>query len=210
MQATAQPSPKTQGTRSTKSAHELHVALGDLAGLMSTHLVSILAKEAIGITVKELQTAVDRAMPQVLELEFERELLASAPAARRRRVLLTHVLTGVDAREIIAGPVAPRRQVVKEIAAENADSEDLLTSEQAATLLQMSRTHVNSLMDSGALGFISRTAGGHRRISRAAVLAYKQDRRQRQAKGLEAMTGASQRLGLYEGELEGIPRKKKR
>jgi hypothetical protein len=74
----------------------------------------------------------------------------------------------------------------------------------------MSRTHVNSLMDSGALGFISRTAGGHRRISRAAVLAYKQDRRQRQAKGLEAMTGASQRLGLYEGELESIPRKKKR
>jgi len=38
----------------------------------------------------------------------------------------------------------------------------------------------------------------------------RQQSKKRHAKGLEAMAQASQRLGLYEGELDGIPRKKKR
>ena len=198
MQATDQPHPKARVPRGTKFAGELHVALGGLAGSMSTHLASILAKEAKGFTAKEIGRVVARAMPQVLETEFKRELLASEPGARKRRVLLAHVLTGVDAREIIA------------VAADSADDEDALTSEQASMLLHMSRTHVNSLLDSGALGPVTRTVGGHRRVSRAAVLAYKQQSKKRQAKGLEAMAQASQRLGLYEGELDGIPRKKKR
>ena len=198
MQATDQPHPKARVPRGTKFAGELHVALGGLAGSMSTHLASILAKETKGFTAKEIGRVVARAMPQVLETEFKRELLASEPGARKRRVLLAHVLTGVDAREIIA------------VAADSADDEDALTSEQASMLLHMSRTHVNSLLDSGALGPVTRTVGGHRRVSRAAVLAYKQQSKKRQAKGLEAMAQASQRLGLYEGELDGIPRKKKR
>jgi hypothetical protein len=52
-------------------------------------------------------------------------------------------------------------------------------------------------LDAGALGGVSRTAGGHRRISKAAVLAYKADSKARQTKGLDAMAQASERLGLY-------------
>lgn len=211
MQATDQPHPKARVPRGTKFAGELHVALGGLAGSMSTHLASILAKETKGFTAKEIGRVVARAMPQVLETEFKRELLASEPGARKRRVLLAHVLTGVDAREIIAEePAVPLGNVGEAVAPDSADEEDVLTSEQASMLLHMSRTHVNSLLDAGALGPVTRTVGGHRRVSRAAVLAYKQQSKKRQAKGLEAMAQASQRLGLYEGELDGIPRKKKR
>jgi len=210
MQSTAQPPVKTRAPRSSKVAGELRTILGDLAGSMSTHLASILAKETKGVAVKELRRVVSRAMPQVLEAEFKRELLASEPAARKRRVLLTHVLSGIDARDGAAESAVPRGRVVDALAAENVDNEDVLTSEQASKLLHVSRTHVNSLLDAGALGPLTRTAGGHRRISRSAVLAYKLQSKQRQAKGLEAMAEASRRLGLYEGELEGIPRKKKR
>jgi excisionase family DNA binding protein len=89
-------------------------------------------------------------------------------------------------------------------AAANADEEEL-TSEAASKLLHVSRTHVNTLADSGALGVVRRTDGGHRRISKAALLKYKALSKERQSKGLDAMVAASQKLGLYDAELEGLP-----
>jgi excisionase family DNA binding protein len=206
MQAIAQPHSKVHPPGRTNFTGELQGALGDLASSISTHLVSILASETKSFTVNEIRQVLTRAMPRVLEAEFKRELLTSEPAARKRRVFLTHVLTGVDAREMFAEPGVPLVNVKGAPIAQGAGDEDALTSEQASKLLHMSRTHVNSLLDSGVLGPVTRTAGGHRRISHAAVLAYKQQSKQRQARGLVAMTEASQRLGLYKGELEGIPR----
>lgn len=69
----------------------------------------------------------------------------------------------------------------------------------------LSRTHVNSLADSGALGVVRRTGGGHRRISKAALLRYKALSKERQSKGLDAMVAASQKLGLYDAEVESLP-----
>lgn len=63
------------------------------------------------------------------------------------------------------------------------------------------------LADSGALGEIRRTAGNHRRISRTALLDYKARSKERQAKGLDAKMEASQKLGLYDDELAGVPRR---
>jgi excisionase family DNA binding protein len=74
--------------------------------------------------------------------------------------------------------------------------DEVVTSEEAAQLLHVSRTHVNSLVEAGKLGPVSLTEGGHRRISKAAVLHYKAGSKQRQARGLATMTEASQRLGL--------------
>ena len=90
------------------------------------------------------------------------------------------------------------------------DETDELTSEEAAKLLHVSRTHLNTLVDTGRLGEVSRTAGRHRRISKAAVLQYKAASKERQAKGLDAMAEASERLGLYDQELEGVPVRSKR
>lgn len=39
----------------------------------------------------------------------------------------------------------------------------------------------------------------------AALLKYKALSQERQAKGLDAMVAASQKLGLYDAELEGLP-----
>ncbi|MBK5148594.1 helix-turn-helix domain-containing protein [Burkholderia sp. R-69608] len=75
--------------------------------------------------------------------------------------------------------------------------------------LHVSRTHLNALVDEGKLGEIRHTEGGHRRIPRAAVLAYKNKTRLAQREGLAGMTEASKRLGLYEAEVEGLPVRRK-
>ena len=64
----------------------------------------------------------------------------------------------------------------------------------------VSRTHINMLMDTGKLGEITRTHGGHRRIARAAVLEYKAESKGRRADGMKAMVEATDRLGLYDAE----------
>jgi excisionase family DNA binding protein len=83
-------------------------------------------------------------------------------------------------------------------------AEDELTSAAAAQLLHVSRSHVNELADTGHLGEVRRTAEGHRRIAKAAVLQYKAASKERQAKGLDAMVKASERLGLYDQELSCV------
>lgn len=89
------------------------------------------------------------------------------------------------------------------------EAHDSLTTEEAAALLSVSRSHVISLIKSQVLT-ASRTSGGHHRISKAVVLAYKAEMKNRQAKGLDAMTAATADMGLYETELEGIPHRTKR
>ena len=124
--------------------------------------------------------------------EFFARLLSDGEPAQRRRAAIRAVLSAVE----FPGPA---------ILATVADDEELLTSEQAAELLHVSRTHVNKLVDSGALGIVSKTIGGHRRVPKVAVMAYKTESKSRQAKGLERMSEASRRMGLYEDELAGIP-----
>lgn len=80
-----------------------------------------------------------------------------------------------------------------------------LTSEDAAKLLHVSRSHLNKLVDEGKLDGVRRTQGGHRRIQRAAVLAYREKTKIMQKKGLSRMVEASERMGLYDTELEELP-----
>ncbi|MYM81804.1 excisionase family DNA-binding protein [Duganella sp. FT50W] len=84
-----------------------------------------------------------------------------------------------------------------------------LTTEETAKFLSLSRSHVNSLVDANALPAI-RTSGGHRRVPKAALVEYKQNMKARQAMGLDAMAEASSAMGLYDGELDGIPSRHKR
>jgi excisionase family DNA binding protein len=80
-----------------------------------------------------------------------------------------------------------------------------LTSEQAAKLLNVSRPHINKLLDSNLIPGVERMAGGHRRIRKGAVLRYKEQMKQRQANASLEVGRISTELGLYDDELAGIP-----
>lgn len=85
-------------------------------------------------------------------------------------------------------------------------SDELLSPEQAAELLFVSPAHVNKLIDAGELRGAIRIEGGLRRVPKTSVLNYRTESKARQARGIARMTEASQRLGLYEADIEGIPK----
>jgi excisionase family DNA binding protein len=138
------------------------------------------------------------------------EFFDSSSAARRRRAVLSHLLSTAELASLDE-PVMPAATVQSSHGRANRLTSEVgeLTSEEAAKLLHVSRTHLNTLVDEGALGDVRITQGGHRRIPRAAVLAYKEKSTLAQRRGLDKMTEASQRMGLYDGELEGLPVRKK-
>jgi excisionase family DNA binding protein len=54
-----------------------------------------------------------------------------------------------------------------------ATEDEVLTTAQAAALLEVSRPYVSMLCDAGKLGEVLKTEGGHRRVRRSAVDAYR-------------------------------------
>jgi excisionase family DNA binding protein len=82
-----------------------------------------------------------------------------------------------------------------------AERDEMLTSEEAAKLLNVSRTHMAKLIDAGLIAGAEKTEGRHRRVPKAAVLAYKKASRVNQAKGFTRMFVATERMGLYDAEL---------
>lgn len=87
---------------------------------------------------------------------------------------------------------------------------DDLTFDAAGKLLRVSPVHLNKLVLAGELGEVRTSAGGDRCLSNAVVLQYKAASKVRQAEGLAAMVEASNEMGLYDSELEGIPVRTKR
>lgn len=193
----------------------VHVVLDDLATSLVAKLNALVVKQLASRKEgsKALEKQLAEAVPSYLEQAFIAGFLNDKQAARQRRALLAHLLTTADLQSVsgkaaiasfpLAGSHAPSR-------ATGGSGDDEITSEAAAKLLHVSRTHLNTLVESGVLGDVRRTAGGHRRISRAAVLEYKERSKARQAKGLDEMVEASRRLGLYDAELKGIPERRKR
>ncbi|TXC79093.1 helix-turn-helix domain-containing protein [Paraburkholderia azotifigens] len=81
---------------------------------------------------------------------------------------------------------------------------DELTVAEASRLLHVSRTYLTALIDEGKFLEVHTTRRGRRRISRAEVLAYKEQIVKAQADGLERMIRASERMGLYDGEMREL------
>ena len=183
----------------------LHVALEGLAKAMAAKVNNDISRHIEHETATKVEKRVARLLPKLLEQQFAQMFLQNQDAARQRRALLAHLLSAVDLDALHRIP-AP----IDAVLTRDQEEVDEITSEAAAKLLNVSRTHLNTLVDSGQLGAVRRTAGGHRRISRAVVLQYKAASKERQAKGLDAMAEASQRLGLYAGELDSIPVRGKR
>jgi excisionase family DNA binding protein len=182
----------------------LRMALDDIAAMLSEGLGTLIRTELKKQSKSgAVASAVKEALPQLLERSFQQSLLESASETHLRRVALMHLLTAAEVKTI------SHEVSLLSAFAHTDEGTDVLTTEEAAKLLNVSRTHLISLVESGTLP-ASRTSGGHRRIPKAAVLAYKGQMQARQRKGLDAMMKASGDLGLYHDELEGIPRRSKR
>lgn len=182
----------------------LSLALSGLADSMIASIDKVIrAQMKHHASASALSAAVKTALPEVLVQGFKAGLLKDAAESHARRVALLQLLASAEARGLgAANPDALPAAIA-------ASDPEELTSEQASKLLGVSRTHLNTLIDTQALS-ASRTTGGHRRVTREAVLAYKLQMKVRQTKGLDAMMEASKGLGLYDGELDDIPRRAKR
>lgn len=180
----------------------LRFALADWADTLAAGVSAAISRElkSRAASAATVRNTVKKLMPALLEDAFLRNLIETERDAPKRRAVLIHLLSAADAGIIPATHGADAKPA----------DQAVLTSEEAAVMLHVSRTHLNTLLDAGKLGPVERTAGGHRRIPRPAVIAYKEACKARQARGLDTMVSASRRLGLYEGELKGVPRRSKR
>ena len=102
------------------------------------------------------------AVAQVLE----RALDDPSTEGRKARIALITRLLNRELDEVRGHPLVPPTE-----------SEKLLTTSEAAALLEVSRPYVSMLCDAGKLGTVVLTEGGHRRIRAEALTAYIASRR---------------------------------
>lgn len=110
--------------------------------------------EAIGSMTGTLSDQVASALHQVLD--------ATTPQSRSARLLLIRHLVDIESQTV--GIEIPKRPVA---------APDLISTAQAAELLGYSRPYVAMLIDQNKLKGATVSAGGHRRVPRAAVLDWK-------------------------------------
>lgn len=192
----------------TRRIQGVQVALDALSKDVASQLVVLLRTQLAAAKPSRnvVEKALVEAVPAALERAFVTSFLSGESVARERRAVLAHLLSSAELQAAVGGDwTAPMEARTFTKAASKVHEDEELTSEAASRLLHVSRTHLNTLADSGVLGSVRRTDGGHRRISKAALLKYKAASRQRQAKGLDATVAASQKLGLYDVELAGLP-----
>jgi excisionase family DNA binding protein len=82
----------------------------------------------------------------------------------------------------------------------------MLSTEEVAKILNVSRPYVVKLADSGKLGAIEKTEGGQRRIPAAAVKTYRSERQAKSRKALEDLAATSEEGRLYDataGQIDG-------
>jgi excisionase family DNA binding protein len=111
--------------------------------------------------VQQLASDHQGQMQIIIERALGRCLVAPTPEGRALRMALMKLL--LDSEPLSAGigyHAAPR------------GPQDLLTTTEAAELLDVSRPYVAMLADIGKLGEVRRTEGGHRRLQASAVHAF--------------------------------------
>jgi len=133
-----------------------------------------------------LLSQVTTALHQVLE--------AHTPQSRSTRMLLIRHL--VDIETVQAGITAPPKP---------AAATELIGTAQAAALLGYSRPYVAMLIDQNQLEGATVSAGGHRRVPRESVLAWKE--KHRSANKATDMRAEGKRIGVYKSsEAEAVRR----
>lgn len=144
--------------------------------------------EAIGSMTGTLSIQVANALHQVLE--------ATTPQSRSTRLLLIRHLVDIESQT--AGIDVPKTL---------ATANDLISTAQAAQLLGYSRPYVAMLIDQNKLKGATVSSGGHRRVSRAAVLEWK-DKHQVIGKAADLRT-EGQKVGAYKSTEADVVRRVK-
>lgn len=132
--------------------------------------------DAIGSMTGTVSEQVASALHQVLE--------ATTPQSRNARLQLIRHLVDVESQSV--GIEMPETVIT---------ANDLISTAQAAELLGYSRPYVAMLIDQNKLKGATVSAGGHRRVSRAAVLDWK-DKHQAMGKATDMRT-EGQKAGAY-------------
>lgn len=90
------------------------------------------------------------------------------------------------------------------------ESEGVVTLEEAAKILNVSRSYMKTLLESGDLGPVRSTPEGQPLLSAATVHRYRSISRAERAAGLKKMVEATEKLGLYDLDFSKLPRKPRR
>ncbi len=144
--------------------------------------------DAIGSMTGAVSEQVANALHQVLE--------AATPASRSARLQLIRHLVDIESQSV--GIEMP-----KSVAPAN----ELISTAQAAELLGYSRPYVAMLIDQNKLKDATVSAGGHRRVSRAAVLDWKAEH-QVTGKATDLRT-EGQKAGAYKSTEADVVRRVK-
>lgn len=129
-----------------------------------------------------------------------RDLLGSLGAVRPEAPVTASVLTSDGARHELPAELTRALHDLATSFAEGdrvviAADDTLLTTQEAADLLQVSRPTVVKLLDGGALPVVKR--GSHRRVRLADVLDYDQEQGRDRADALSRMQQEGQETDLY-------------
>lgn len=158
--------------------------LEPLAEAIGSMLISTVGKKQTAPGTVSFQVA--KALHHVLD--------ARTPKSRSTRLLLIRHLVDIESQ-------AAGIDVPKTLATAN----DLISTAQAAEILGYSRPYVAMLIDQNKLKGATVSSGGHRRVSRAAVLEWK-DKHQVSGKATDLRT-EGQKIGAYKSTEADVVRR---
>jgi excisionase family DNA binding protein len=163
-----------------------HDPLEPLAAAIGSMLTVSTGKKQSAIGSMAFQ--VSKALHQVLE--------ARTPQSRNTRMLLIRHLVDIES-----------QQIGLEIPQQRAASDELISTAQAAEILGYSRPYVAMLIDQNKLEGATVSSGGHRRVPRAAVLAWKENHQV--ADKVTNLRTEGQKIGAYKStEADAVRRVK--
>lgn len=136
----------------------------------------------------------------LLTLCFERAFITPRPEladqANRARSTLTSLISIGNVLAFMGPSVgrAPTRELA---------TNDVMSTEDAARLLNVSRPYVIKLADAGKLGLVLKTEGNHRKLLGSEVRAYQEAQQKVGAAALQRVIDVSQEAGAYVNDHEG-------
>jgi excisionase family DNA binding protein len=168
--------------------------------------------EEVGKAVAREVRALSRKAPKAAKGKVGRATTAKQPGIEVLETRITNLVTQVLEQSLssrTAQGKALRMALIAKLAhaeaggaedaslVQSANADALLTTAEAATRLEVSRPYVSMLCDSGKLGQVVTTEGGHRRIRASAVQAYLSTRTKQHERAVSPRQ-AGVEAGLYD------------